>query len=154
MCGCDCGEQLQEFDQLCSNEITVSVPLQQLTHANIGWFSDQSVCEHCIEEWGLEKKEGLYILWHKDDYCVRHEMFHMRALYVGKGRIGSRLKSHWKNKDFSEELLVYFTYVELSNRLSKYIEQLLLDVYHFPYNKAENAGTATLCAHFTQCEVD
>jgi hypothetical protein len=81
-------------------------------------------------------------------------MFHMRALYVGKGRIGTRLRDHWKRKDFSEALLVYFTYVELSNRMSKYLEQLLLDVYDLPFNKSENPGIGIFCAHFTQCEVD
>ena len=102
----------------------------------------------------MDRKEGVYTLWHKSDYCAEHDRFHMTALYVGKGNIGKRLRDHWKNKDFSEQLLIYFTYLELPNRFSKYMEQLLLDLYKWPYNKAENTGTRLLCAHLTQFEVD
>jgi hypothetical protein len=81
-------------------------------------------------------------------------MFHMRAPYVGKGDIGKRLLDHWNRKDFSEELLVYWTYLELKNRQAKYYEQLLLDLDRFPFNKAENNGRGLLCAHFNRVEVD
>ena len=54
----------------------------------------------------------------------------------------------------SEEMLVYFTYVELPNRIAKYVEQLLLDTYELPLNISENRGDRTLCAYFTQGEVD
>ena len=81
-------------------------------------------------------------------------MFHMRALYVGKGQIGRRLLAHWKNKDFSEEMLVYWTFIELPNRQAKYCEQLLLDLYRAPLNKNEISGTLLLCGHLSQTEVD
>jgi hypothetical protein len=78
----------------------------------------------------------------------------MRALYVGKGMIEQRLLQHWKDKDFSEEMLVYWTSLEMPNRQAKYVEQLLLDLYKFPHNKSENEGRGLLCAHFEQVEVD
>ena len=34
-----------------------------------------------------------------------------------------------------------------SNRVAKYTEQLLLDLYCFPLNKVENYGTCRLCHH-------
>lgn len=153
-CDCQCGKIDKKFDRIATKELAVPITLNQLSRSNIGWFSDRSICEHNIEDWGLDRKEGMYILWHKSDYCTKHEHFHMTALYVGKGFIGKRLRDHWKHKDFSEELLIYFAYVELPNRLAKYIEQLLLDLYDLPYNKAENSGTMLLCAHFTQSDVD
>jgi hypothetical protein len=53
-----------------------------------------------------------------------------------------------------EEMLIYVTHVELCNRVAKYIEQLFLDLFDFPYNKRENPGTRKLCAHLSQSEVD
>lgn len=97
---------------------------------------------------------GFMSFWHKDDYCCVHDRFHMRALYVGKGMIEQRLLQHWKDKDFSEEMLVYWTSLEMPNRQAKYVEQLLLDLYKFPHNKSENKGRGLLCAHFEQVEVD
>lgn len=61
-------------------------------------------------------------------------MFHMRALYVGKGSIPHRLQRHWANQPTAE--------------------QLILDTYNLPFNRAENPGTANLCAYFDQAEVD
>lgn len=81
-------------------------------------------------------------------------MFHMRSLYVGKGNFLRRLISNWKTKPTHNEMLVYVTHVPLSNRVAKYIEQLLLDIFDFPYNKAENPGTRRLCAHLSPFEVD
>lgn len=107
-----------------------------------------------IKEWGLRGRRGLYLLWHKDDYCGVHGLYHMRALYVGKGLIRGRILAHWKAKDFSEEMLVYWTFVEMQNRAAKYYEQVLLDTYSFPQNRAENHGGARLCAYLTQHEVD
>jgi hypothetical protein len=102
----------------------------------------------------MAKERGIYVLWHKNDYCADHELFHMSALYIGKGAIPFRLRSHWQFKSFAEQQLVYWTYVELPNRQAKYVEQLLLDTYSIPFNVSENPGTHRLCAYFSQSEVD
>jgi hypothetical protein len=78
----------------------------------------------------------------------------MKGLYVGKGDAAKRLRHHWKTKDTAEEMIIYFTFFACENRKAKYIEQLLLDTYDLPLNRAENTGTETLCAYFTQSEVD
>lgn len=51
-------------------------------------------------------------------------------------------------------MLIYFTFFPCENRRSKFIEQLLLDIYYLPLNTAENSGTTKLCAYFSQFEVD
>lgn len=153
-CDCQCGHTDNEFNFIATHELANPISIKSIVKTNIGWFSDQSICNHHIDEWGLDNVEGVYILWHKNDYCADHELFHMKALYVGKGNIGIRLRDHWKRKDFSDELLIYFTYFVMPNRLAKYVEQLLLDVYDFPLNKTENSGKKSLCEHFTQNEVD
>lgn len=142
------------FDRIARQELRRPLKLLDLCRQNIGWYTDRSLEPSGVTGWGLGKRSGLYFLWHKDDYCDRHQLFHMRALYVGKGAFSSRLKSHWASKDTSEQLLIYFTHVQLPNRIAKYVEQLLLDTYNFPLNSSENGGEATLCAYFTQCEVD
>lgn len=155
ICTCHCNWSSAKFDELLYKETRFTSSLHQICHSNVGWFSDNSLCdEHLINKWGLSRKSGVYVLWHKDDYCDTHGMFHMRALYVGKGYVERRLLKHWEEKDFSEELLVYWSFAEMPNRQAKYCEQLLLDLYDFPFNTSENPGCDTLCAHFTQVEVD
>jgi len=88
----------------------------------------------------------------KSDYCAENDSFHMAALYAGKGNIGTCLRDRWKSKNFSDQPQICFTYTELPNRHSKYFVQFLLDVYDFPFNKAEDSGVRTLCEHFAQYE--
>ena len=133
-----------EFDRVAQQELRVTLKLHDLCRQNIGWYSNRSLEPSGVSGWGLGKRSGLYFLWHKNGYCDRHNLFHMRALCVDKGAFSARLRNHWASKDTAEQLLIYFTYVE----------QLLLDIYKFPLNSAENRGTANLCAYFTQNEVD
>lgn len=154
LCTCSCHTTFPDFDATITKETNFEISLADLCHSNIGWFGDKSVGDHLIGEWDIEKTDGVYLLWHKNGYCVTHEMFHMRCLYVGKGNIPVRLIDHWTKKDFSEEMLVYWTYLEMPNREAKYVEQLLLDIFKIPFNKSESRGTQTLCAYLTQNEVD
>lgn len=78
----------------------------------------------------------------------------MRCMYVGKGAIGQRFISHYMQKDFSEEMIVYWSYFPAINRVAKYLEQLLLDTFKFPLNRAENSGEGRLCAYYSQSEAD
>jgi hypothetical protein len=153
-CDCRCGEGDGAFDAIIERETRFSLRFDDICRARIGWYSDKSLDNSGAPGSLLAGRAGLYFLWHKDDYCPHHERFHMRALYVGKGRFHRRLRAHWEGKDTSTEMLVYFSFVELENRVAKYVEQLLLDLYHFPLNTAENPGKRRLCAHFSQSEVD
>jgi hypothetical protein len=154
-CDCSCGFVDPTFDLMLKSETKLDFTLKDICHSNIGWFTDVTICdEHYLDEWKIDKVEGVYFLWHKNGYCSRHETFHFKCLYVGKGQVLRRILNHFKNKDFSEEMLVYFTYHELPNRVSKYVEQLILDNYKIPMNRNEIKGSKTLCMYFTQSEVD
>ncbi|UDQ91173.1 hypothetical protein LJE71_09355 [Xanthobacter autotrophicus] len=153
-CPCSCGDMGHEFDRVAQQELRVPLKLRDLCSQKVGWYSERSLDSSGVTGWGLGKRSGLYFLWYKNGYCDRHDLFHMRALYVGKGAFSARLRNHWASKDTSEQLLIYFTYVELPNRIAKYVEQLLLDIYKFPLNSAENRGTANLCAYLAQRDVD
>jgi hypothetical protein len=78
----------------------------------------------------------------------------MRSLYTGKGLFSNRIKNHWKTKETSAEMLIYYSFYACENRIAKYLEQLLLDIYDFPLNRSENKGKEMLCAYYTQMEVD
>lgn len=153
-CPCSCGDMGEAFDRVAKQELRTPLKLRDLCRQNVGWYCDRSIEPSGVTGWSLGKRSGLYFLWRKDDYCDRHGLFHMKALYVGKGAFAARLRNHWALKDTAEQMLIYFTYVELPNRTAKYVEQLLLDIYEFPLNVAENNGRSQLCAYFTQCEVD
>lgn len=153
-CQCSCGESDNEFDETAAQEMRLPVRLHTLSRQNIGWYCDRTVTDHHLDTWNLGGRSGLYLLWHKNDYCVAHQLFHMKALYAGKGRIDARFRDHWSKKATQEELLIYFTFMELENRVAKYVEQLILDIYDLPFNRSENRGRKTLCAHFSQGEVD
>lgn len=154
-CNCSCNSQDPAFDNILKEETNFQFTLYDICHSNIGWFTDTSLCsDHYLAEWPIDSSQGIYFLWHKDAYCDKHNMFHMKCLYVGKGYILQRIITHFKTKDFSQEMLVYFTYFKLNNRQSKYVEQLVLDIYNIPHNINEKEGTNKLCMHFTQNEVD
>lgn len=141
------------FDAVMASETNSSIRLDELCHSNVGFFTEKTIDDSELSR-GPLGIEGVYLFWHKDAYCDVHDLFHMRALYVGKGKIFVRLASHWQNKDFSNEMIVYYTYIEMPNRHAKFTEQLLLDTFDFPFNKAENRGKERLCAYFSQVEVD
>jgi len=155
-CPCSCGDTDHEFNEIIAKETNLPIRLDDLVSENIGWIFDKSLDLNFSE--GLitasNSEFGVYFLWHKEDYCCTHERFHMKALYVGKGTINARLISHLRDKDFSDELLVYFSYYPLANRKAKYVEQLILDVYDIPYNNSENSGNKRLCAYWDQSQVD
>jgi hypothetical protein len=154
-CSCECSKTPLYFNVAVEAETRFNWRLRDVCHSNVGWYTERNICNlHFLDEWIDKDAFGVYVLWHKDDYCDIHDMFHMRALYVGKGQIRTRLLAHWKAKDFSEEMLVYWTFLEMPNRQAKYCEQLLLDTYSVPLNKAESTGKLLLCAHFMQAEVD
>lgn len=154
-CGCNCNSYDQTFDTIAAQELALPLCIRELCRQNIGWYCDKQVTsDHQLNEWNLEGRSGLYILWHKEEYCDLHDRFHMRAKYVGKGNLLSRIKNHWREKPTGELLLIYFTFVEMPNRLAKYAEQLILDCYNLPMNHSENPGTRILCTHFEQGQVD
>ncbi|BFP41168.1 hypothetical protein FGF1_20130 [Flavobacteriaceae bacterium GF1] len=155
VCDCTCNQPYNEFESIISKEISFPFSFDELCHSNIGWFTDEKICnDHHLNDWIDASCYGIYLLWHKDDYCATHNMFHMKGLYVGKGNIKNRIISHFKKKDFSNEMIVYFTFIEMINRRAKFLEQLLLDHFNFPFNKNENNGKKKLCSYFSQIEVD
>lgn len=153
-CDCFCGAYLNSFNKAILEETKLEISLQEVIHSNVSWYIDRSIDNSGLDGLLIDAPFGVYILWHKNDYCNFHERFHMKALYVGKGKPKRRVAHHWATKNTADEMLIYFTFYACSNRVSKYIEQLLLDIYDFPMNKSENSGTATLCAYFSQDEVD
>jgi hypothetical protein len=102
----------------------------------------------------MSNEAGVYLLWEKDDYCAAHQMFHSRALYVGKGAVKARIWQHSKEKRPFEDEITYFSFVFMENRKAKYVEQLILDIYNLPLNTAENRGSGTLCSYISQTEAD
>lgn len=151
LCLC-CGEEAKEFKEIVKKEVKFNITPNKLFHENIGWFCGLDDLK--INNWPISKDDGVYLLWEKIDYCPQHKLFISEALYVGKGNIKKRIYDHAKNKGFTEENLVYFSFLDIPNRSAKYIEQLLLDLYKFPLNKAENNGQAVLYSYLTQTEVD
>lgn len=156
-CGCTCNQGFAAFDREISSEMGSRLTLEEILEHQAVWYHDGTVelkddgfGRWEVRSWGLKETSGVYILWRQADYCAMHEREHMQAFYVGKagGSIESRLVVHRTEKLVSDTMLA--TYVSIwpcSNRAAKYIEQLLLDLYDFPLNKAENYGTGRLCHH-------
>ncbi len=154
-CGCSCSDTYTEVDDTLRAELNLPMKLYEIAHSSIGWYIDKNLgTPHMIDEWFKESEEGLYFLWYKDDYCDTHHLFHFKCLYVGKGSAAKRIAAHWSNKELETEGLVYFTFFKCQNRIAKYLEQLILDVYDVPFNKNEKKGKKKLCGYFTQNEVD
>ena len=107
---------------------------------------------------GLRGKSGLYHLWIDYDDCDDHGTHTMQCVYVGKGFAEVRITDHIKSK-WQAGAQLYVTFFECSNRISKYYEQLFLDIYEFELNSNENRGTKKLFAvwdderHFSGTEI-
>lgn len=97
----------------------------------------------------IGKKMGIYHLWIEHDECVHHETHAMLCVYVGKGFARDRLNTHvlekWL-KSGCQDIRLYVTFYEATNRLAKYYEQLFLDLYDPVINKGEKSGTRRLYA--------
>jgi hypothetical protein len=148
-CDCRCGQTYHKYDDVVAAEAPFAPSLATLATTNIGWQIEDDYLD-----WNVRGAFGVYLFWEKDDYCDQHHLYHMSALYVGKGGIDRRFRHHWQTKSLTEHGLNYFTFVEMRNRQAKYVEQLLLDLFDFPFNRAENPGSAKLCWHLTQSQVD
>lgn len=96
---------------------------------------------------GLNAKEGIYHLWVDFENCTDHETHTMKCIYVGKGTAEGRINDHVIKKELKNTgVHIYASFYECSNRMSKYLEQLFLDIYKFSLNKNENPGTIELFA--------
>ncbi|MDC7701608.1 hypothetical protein [Vogesella indigofera] len=95
---------------------------------------------------GLNNKTGLYHLWIEFENCTDHNAHTMLCIYVGKGMAENRINIHIKEKLLNNNVSIYASFYECSNRISKYLEQLFLDTYSFILNKNENSGDKKLFA--------
>lgn len=93
----------------------------------------------------LRGQTGLYHLWVDYDACDDHGNYTMLCVYVGKGFAELRVDSHIRKK-WPKNAQLYVTFTSMENRLSKYYEQLFLDVYDFELNNIENPGAEHLFA--------
>jgi hypothetical protein len=144
---CNCTDlQHNKFDSLIKDEIVNPVFVEEMVNESYCVSID---FEHFDEQLNLNendilkdlnRKMGVYFLWVYEGECTEHSMSRMLCLYVGKGFVFDRLKSHIKRKWPQCETL-YVTFYECENRMAKYIEQLFLDNYDFFLNTEENSGS-------------
>jgi hypothetical protein len=142
------------FDQICSFELAKAVTVDEIVNQSKFCTSiildlpeelksfDLTVHEYLAT---LAGKQGVYHLWIKDDYCSVHDTYSMICVYVGKGVALGRVKNHIKEKwEKCKDETIYISFYECENRISKYLEQLFLDTYHFELNDHENVGSKFL----------
>jgi hypothetical protein len=141
-----------EFDSVAANELSNPVTANDII--NFGTYctfvptdSDHVIGDmtHKLFLSGLGKKTGVYHLWVDYDECDDHATHTMLCVYVGKGPPKGRIPEHIKSK-WPAGTMLYATFFECPNRLSKYYEQLFLDTYGFHLNSHENTGTKSLFA--------
>lgn len=147
---CEC-ENLNhaKFDAISSEELGIDLKINDIVNESycvmvsikdIDESSGLSLHETLVD---LKSRMGVYALWIDHTYCYEHDMHRMLCLYVGKGYALGRIKSHIKDK-WPETQLLYITFYECKNRIAKYAEQLMLDIYDFPLNKDENQAEGWL----------
>ncbi|MHA2774828.1 hypothetical protein ACXZ7F_26595 [Vibrio harveyi] len=141
----------EKFDKIIENELINPITLSEIVNDS-----------HCVNSMinvrgedenfplgniysGLKGKFGVYAFWtYRSDFENGNEQM-FKCQYIGKGYIDRRLKDNLEKK-WKDMQSMYFTFFECKNRLAKYIEQLILDCYDIPYNKAENPGEGELVA--------
>ena len=98
----------------------------------------------------LKDKTGLYHIWVHSELCSTHEINSLLGIYVGKGIVWDRIKDHIKKMKWPKDTIVWITFFECENRISKYLEQLFLDTYSFHTNTQENTGTIPIFARWPE----
>lgn len=152
-CGCTCfdGARSGEFDRAVKRELRTGPRLADIVRSHVGWYLDgeEGLATRDVDALGLRGVSGVYILWRQADYCNMHDAEHLMAEYVGKaGRsVPTRLVRHQREKPINGALTTEISLWKCSNRIAKYLEQALLDHFHFPQNRSEMIGSRRLCHH-------
>jgi hypothetical protein len=148
-----------KFDDICKSELIKPILVDEIVNKskfctaiaidilNSDIHSEDLSLRDYLSD--LNGKTGVYHLWIEVGNCQDHELNHLLCVYVGKGIAINRITQHIKEKWPQEELL-YVTFYECENRLSKYLEQLFLDSYKFYLNKDENTGKGELFARWDE----
>ena len=138
------------FDQRARAELAKPISASELVNKSL-FCTEVPVNEdlligdidHKLYLKGLQGQTGLYHLWIDYDDCDDHGTYTVLCVYVGKGLADIRIANHIKTK-WPKSAQLYITFTSMENRLSKYYEQLFLDLYAFELNKNENPGTKYL----------
>ncbi|MCG3865806.1 MULTISPECIES: hypothetical protein [unclassified Photobacterium] len=128
-----------EFDKNCKEELKIDLSMDRINTESI--FGPYLIGASNYVE-GMETKDqlypypefGLYMLWEKVEEIDGN--FKIKCIYVGKGEVKKRLRDHISKKDLDD--IFYISVFECSNRVSKYLEQNVLDCYSLTLNKNEN----------------
>ena len=141
-----------EFDHVCEAELVNKLSVKEI--ANDSGFSTSvdlsSIEEHqgdCLHSSdylaGLKNKNGLYLLWVNEDFCMEHNEFLMRGIYVGEQfsecDITSRIKEKWPDAE-----KINISFYECDKRIAKYLKQLFVENYDLYLNQGENGGEKPL----------
>jgi len=143
----------KSFNRILKNELKEPLLLEHIAIKRADFFNFplELMNVFCQEEdltindylYRLRDKEGLYFLWSIEEKCIEHNNYKLRCVYVGKGQLSRRIKAHidtkWKNSDG-----FIASFYECENRISKYLEQTILDCYSPCLNKAEKRGLGDL----------
>lgn len=166
-CACTCGAvDAREFDAAMRTETRSSVRLADLVARHAGWYLEpeigadgKPIIDPTLRRWvtenlKLNKRAGVYILWRQAGYCEVHGCEHLQAQYVGKSGtdVAGRIAVHQTKLVIGRGMTPEIGFVPCINRKAKYLEQLLLDNFHFPQNRAENPGQQPLCHHISPAE--
>lgn len=141
-----------DFDQIAQAELSNPISAHE-------WLNESEFCmpipidkdftvgdlNHKLFLKPLKGQAGLYHLWSDYENCDDHGTYTLKCAYVGKGPPDTRIAAHIRDK-WPNGVNLYATFTAMQNRLSKYYEQLFLDIYNFELNTAENNGTETLFA--------
>ena len=117
-----------KFDSVCKAELVTPVLVDEIINESdfcislpIDVIEEHqgdflTVNEHLA---GLNNRNGLYHLWVDHSNCTDHDIYSMICVYVGKGIVLERVKSHIKEK-WPEKETIHISFYDCENRFSKY----------------------------------
>jgi len=148
-----------KFDQMVNDELKNRVTANEIvnkskfcTNAPLGFLNNDSDDVITIDDLfhGLKNRKGMYQLWvGESGYCDTHNVFPMRCVYTGKGKVLKRAKEHIEEKWLAESNF-YISFYDCENRIAKYLEQAFLDIYKCDMNKHENPGKEELFGYWSR----
>lgn len=137
-----------KFDEFIRNETKIAMGFVEiLSKGAIFACTNMEEFDPIISLERISDKVGLYMHWVEYDSATDNEHV-MECVYVGKGNVQMRSYDHATNKIPQGES-VHVTFFECENRIAKYLEQLILDLYRPRCNEHEVYGTEPLRSIWT-----
>ncbi|UOE86755.1 hypothetical protein [Vibrio splendidus] len=135
------------INRIIYEELTLNIKIENVVSSNIvAWNPNFEENYSTVEDLSFKdilgdynKGIGIYMIWEVVENISHQNSYKLECVYVGKGHVEDRMLVH-NGKMSSNQCDFFISFYQCKNRIAKYLEQLILDLYPVRLNKAENTA--------------